>query len=48
VIKGTGVQGSVTVPVVSGTGVYSGFKGTLKVADVGQRLNANIEVSASR
>jgi hypothetical protein len=48
VVKGAGGQGTFTIPVVSGTGAFHGYHGTLTVSDIGQTLNANIVVNVSR
>jgi hypothetical protein len=48
IVRGTGGQGTFSVPVVSGTGAFMGYTGVLKIADIGTTSNANIEVTVSK
>jgi hypothetical protein len=48
IIKGTGGQGTFSIPIVSGTGSYLGYRGMLKVADIGQTANADLVVVVSK
>jgi hypothetical protein len=48
IVKGAGGQGDFAIPVVAGTGSFLGFTGTLKIADISDTINANIELSVSK
>lgn len=48
IAKGPGGQGTFSIPVVSGTGSFLGYNGTLDVSDIGSTLNANLEIVISK
>ena len=48
IAKGVGGQGNFSIPIVSGTGSFLGYSGTLDVADISHTLNANVEIVISR
>jgi hypothetical protein len=48
IIEGAGGQGDFSIPIVGGTGSYLGETGTLKVADIGTTLNADVVVSLTK
>ncbi len=48
IAKGAGGQGNFSIPIVSGTGSFLGYTGTLNVADIGTTLNANLEIVMSK
>ncbi len=48
IAKGPGGEGNFSIPIVSGTGSFLGYTGTLNVADIGTTLNANLEIVMSK
>jgi hypothetical protein len=48
IVEGTGGQGGFAIPIVSGTGAFLGYRGSLKISDIRNTLDANIEVVISK
>ncbi len=48
IAQGPGGQGTFSIPVVSGTGSFLGYRGTLDVSDISTTLNANLVVVISK
>ena len=48
IVEGKGGQGTFSIPIVAGTGVFRGDRGTLHVHDIGETGDANLTIDTEK